>query len=270
MGANHPNEIEFLCSIAQPTHSAITNIGLAHLEGFDNLEGVVRTKNELYKYIAKNKGHVFVNNENDLLLKLSAGINHTTYGETGMVNATIANTTPFISINYNNKLIKSKLIGNYQFENIMLSVCIGDFFNISLQNIKHAIEEYTPSNNRSQILKTKKNKLILDAYNANPSSMNAMLCSFSRQEYENKICILGDMLELGDYAQDEHKKIVNLCKKLSLECYFVGIEFNKVNNNAFINTNDFSKYLDNKSLSNKTILLKGSRGVELERLVPFL
>ena len=270
MGANHPNEIEFLCSIAQPTHAAITNIGLAHLEGFDNLEGVINTKNELYKYISKTKGYAFVNSADDRLLKLSVGIKRTTYGQTGMINATIENATPFISINYKKKLIKSKLIGNYQFENMMLSVCIGDFFNISLQNIKHAIEEYTPSNNRSQILKTKKNELILDAYNANPASMSAMLCSFAEQEYENKICILGDMLELGDYAQDEHEKIVNLCKKLSLECYFVGIEFNKVNKNSFINTDDFGQYLDNKSLSNKTILLKGSRGIELERLVPFL
>jgi len=270
MGANHPNEIEFLCSIAQPTHAAITNIGLAHLEGFDNLEGVVNTKNELYKYIARNKGHVFVNNENEILLKLSARINRTTYGQTGMINATIANTTPFISIKYKNKLIESKLIGSYQFENIMLSICIGDFFNISLQNIKQAIEEYAPDNNRSQMIETINNKLILDAYNANPSSMNAMLCSFEDQKYENKICILGDMLELGDYSQDEHTKIVNLCQRLSLKCYFIGIEFNKVTKNSFISTDDFGKYLDNKPLSNKTILLKGSRGIKLEKLVPFL
>jgi UDP-N-acetylmuramoyl-tripeptide--D-alanyl-D-alanine ligase len=186
-----------------------------------------------------------------------------------MVNAKIVNTTPFINIKYKNKLIESKLIGSYQFENIMLSICIGDFFNISLQNIKYAIEEYTPSNNRSQIVNTKNNTLVLDAYNANPSSMSAMLCSFAEQKYENKICILGDMLELGDYAKDEHTKIVNLCKKLSLECYFIGIEFNRVTKNSFISTDDFEKYLNNKPLVKKTILLKGSRGIELERLVPF-
>jgi len=270
MGANHQYEIEFLCNIVQHTHAVITNIGLAHLEGFGDLQGVIDTKNELYKYISKTKGYVFVNSADDMLVKLSEGIKRATYGKTGMINATIANTTPFISIKYKNKLIESKLIGSYQFENIMLSICIGDFFNISLQNIKQAIEEYAPDNNRSQMIETINNKLILDAYNANPSSMNAMLCSFEDQKYENKICILGDMLELGDYSQDEHTKIVNLCQRLSLKCYFIGIEFNKVTKNSFISTDDFGKYLDNKPLSNKTILLKGSRGIKLEKLVPFL
>jgi len=270
MGANHQYEIEFLCNIVQPTHAVITNIGLAHLEGFGDLQGVIDTKNELYKYISKTKGYVFVNSADDMLVKLSEGIKRATYGKTGMINATIANTTPFISINYKNELIKSKLIGNYQFDNIILSICIGNHFNISLQNIKQAIEEYTPENNRSQMIETANNKLILDAYNANPSSMGAMLYSFAEQEYTNKICILGDMLELGSHSAYEHQKIFNLCKELNLQCYFIGVEFNKTNNKSFISKNSFEQYLKDNPIANKTILLKGSRGVELEKLITLL
>ena len=270
MGANDLNEIEFLCDIAQPTHAAITNIGLAHLKGFRSLEGVIKTKNELYKYIKKSKGYAFVNNNDNLLLKLAKEIKHTTYGEEGITNAKVLSKIPFINIEYKNQLIKSNLMGSYQFENIMLSVCIGNYFNISLENIKQGIEKYIPSNNRSQVLKTQRNKLILDAYNANPSSMSAMIHSFSEQKDKNKLCILGDMLELGDYAEEEHKKIVNLCKKLSLECYFIGAEFHMATNNSFINTHKFQNYLKKINLSNKTILLKGSRSIKLEDLIPFL
>ena len=270
MGANHRHEIEFLCNIVQPTHAVITNIGLAHLGGFGNLQGVSDTKNELYKYISKAKGYVFVNSTDDTLVKLSEGIKRTTYGKTGMINTIISNTTPFISINYKNELIKSKLIGNYQFDNITLSICIGDYFNISLQNIKQAIEEYTPGNNRSQIIETTNNKLILDAYNANPSSMKAMLYSFAEQEYTNKICILGDMLELGGHSAYEHQKIFNLSQKLNLKCYFIGVEFNKISNESFISKKVFEQYLKDNPIANKTILLKGSRSVELEKLVTLL
>lgn len=270
MGANHKNEIDFLCNIAQPTHAIITNIGLAHLEGFNSLEGVLKTKNELYQYVKDNKGYVFVNNNDKLLIKLAEKIEHTTYGKDGKIEGELVDTDPFINIKYKDIVIRSKLIGIYQFENIMLSVCVGNYFNISLKNIKKGIEKYIPSNNRSQIIETEKNKIILDAYNANPSSMNAMLHSFSKQEYRNKLCILGDMLELGDYAQSEHKKIVELCRHLSLECFFIGTEFNLITKNAFINTHEFLEYLKNKNLSNKTILIKGSRSIKLEDLVPFL
>ena len=270
MGANHQYEIEFLCNIVQPTHAVITNIGLAHLKGFGDLQGVIGAKNELYKYISKTKGYAFVNSDDDMLLKLSAGIKRTTYGKTGVINAIISNTTPFISINYKNELIKSKLIGNYQFDNITLSICIGNHFNISLQNIKQAIEEYTPENNRSQMIETANNTLILDAYNANPSSMEAMLYSFAEQEYTNKICILGDMLELGSHSAYEHQKIFNLSKELNLKCYFIGVEFNKIINKSFISKNTFEQYLKDNPIANKTILLKGSRSVELEKLIALL
>jgi len=243
MGANHQKEIEFLCDIAKPTHGVITNIGTAHLEGFKNLDGVIKTKNELFQFISKNKGHLFVNSEDKLLLELSNTIEKTTYGYKGDINGEINATTPLLHVNYRDGIIKSQLIGNFQHTNIMLAICIGDYFNVSNDNIRKSIERYIPSNNRSQIIETKNNTLILDAYNANPSSMKAMLISFSEQAYTNKICILGDMLELGEYSKTEHQEITSLCKNLNLSCYFIGEEFQKVNNDAFKNRQDFKREL---------------------------
>jgi len=270
MGANHQHEIEFLCAIAQPTHGVITNIGSAHLEGFVDLKGVINAKNELYQFIENSNGYIFVNHEDKKLIKLSEKINQTTYGEFGDVKATVASKTPYLNIYYNDVLIKSKLIGSYQFDNILLAVCIGEYFNISLNNIKTAVEDYSPINNRSQIIKTKSNTLILDAYNANPSSMSAMLYSFAEQTYENKICILGDMLELGEYSEKEHYKIISLCKKLHLDTIFIGEDFKKLKENTFQNREIFEEHLVINPITNKTILLKGSRGIRLEKLVELL
>ena len=270
MGANHQKEIEFLCNIAKPTHGVITNIGTAHLEGFKNLDGVIKTKNELFQFIAKNKGHLFVNAEDELLLNLSNTIEKTTYGYKGDISGEINATTPLVHVNYKDSIIKSHLIGDFQFNNIMLAICIGDYFNISNDNMQQNIENYIPSNNRSQIIETKNNTLILDAYNANPSSMKAMLVSFSKQDYTNKICILGDMLELGEYSKKEHQKITALCKELNLSCYFIGGEFKKVNNDAFKNRQDFEEHIQKETIRGKTVLLKGSRGIGLEKLIEYL
>ncbi len=270
MGANHQKEIEFLCNIAQPTHAVITNIGSAHLEGFGNLQAVINTKNELYQFIAKTNGHLFVNSADDLLLKLSDSISKTTYGETGDLKGEIKSNTPFLTLIYQSYPINSQLIGNFQFSNIMLAICIGDYFDISTSNIKNSIESYTPTNNRSQIIESKNNILILDAYNANPSSMKAMLLSFSEQKHTNKLCILGDMLELGKESEKEHQGIVTLCKKLNLNCYYIGEEFKKVNQESFENRRAFEKELEQKVISEKTILLKGSRGIGLEKLAKYL
>ena len=270
MGANHQKEIEFLCNIAKPTHGVITNISRAHLEGFKNLEGVIKTKNELFQFIAKNKGRLFVNAEDELLLHLSNTIERTTYGYKGDIRGEITATTHLVHVNYKDNIIKSHLIGDFQFNNIMLAICIGDYFNISNDNMQQNIENYIPSNNRSQIIETKNNTLILDAYNANPSSMKAMILSFSKQDYTNKICILGDMLELGKYSKKEHQKITALCKTLNLNCYFIGEEFKGINNNAFKNRRDFEEKIQKKTIKGKTILLKGSRGIGLEKLVEYL
>jgi len=270
MGANHQNDIELLCNIAQPNYGVITNIGSAHLEGFKNLQGVIKTKNELYNYIRKNNGTIFVNNEDKLLQKLSQDINKFTYGIDGFCKGKITKNTPFINIKFNHYEIKSKLIGEYQFSNIMLAVCIGIQFNVKESNIKNAIESYKPENNRSEIIRTKNNKLILDAYNANPSSMKAMIISFSKLNYKNKLCILGDMLELGRYSTDEHKSVINLCKKLNLESITIGREFIKANENAFKSRCEFELFLKSNPIKNKTILLKGSRGISLEKLTKYL
>jgi len=270
MGANHQKEIEFLCNIAQPTYGVITNIGSAHLEGFGNLQGVIDTKKELYKFISHNKGHLFVNAEDELLLSLSKGIMQKTYGKSGDITGLVTDTTPLLSIKYNNEIINSHLIGDFQFSNILLAICIGNYFNVSTQNIKRSIENYIPTNNRSQLIKTKTNTLILDAYNANPSSMKAMLNSFANQEYKNKLCILGDMLELGVEANKEHQEIITLTNELKLDCIFVGEIFNRLTENGFKTRNELAKNIQKNNIYNKTILLKGSRGIGLEQLIESL
>ena len=266
MGASHQKEIKFLCNIAQPTFGVITNIGSAHLEGFGNLQGVIDTKKELYEFISHNKGHLFVMAEDELLLSISNGIRQTTYGKSGDITGIITGITPLLSIKYNNKIINSHLIGEFQFSNVLLAISIGNYFNVSTQNIKKSIENYIPTNNRSQIVKTKKNTLILDAYNANPSSMKAMLNSFANQQYKNKLCILGDMLELGGGANKEHLDIIKLTNELELDCLFVGEIFHSLTKNSFKNKPELVKYILENNIHKKIILLKGSRGIGLEQL----
>ena len=267
MGANHQKEIEFLCNIAQPTFGVITNIGSAHLEGFGSLQGVIDTKKELYEFINYNKGHLFVNAGDKLLLSLSKGISQITYGTSGDIFGLITDITPLVSIKYNNEIINSHLIGDFQFDNILLAICIGKYFNVSNENIKKSIENYIPTNNRSQLVKTKKNTLILDAYNANPSSMKAMLNSFANQEYKNKLCILGDMLELGGESNNEHLEIIKLTNQLELDCIFVGEIFYSLTKNSFKNKQELVKYIQVNNIHKRTILLKGSRGIGLEQLI---
>jgi len=270
MGANHQKEIEFLCTIAQPTYGVITNIGSAHLEGFGNLQGVIDTKNELYEFINHNKGHLFVNAEDELLLNLSNGISQITYGKSGEITGLVTDITPLLSVKYNNEIINSHLIGDFQFSNIMLAISIGKYFNVSTQNIKRSIENYIPTNNRSQLVKTKTNTLILDAYNANPSSMKAMINSFANQQYKNKLCILGDMLELGRESEKEHLDIIKLTNQLELDCIFVGEIFNSLTENGFKTRNELVKNIQENNIHKKTILLKGSRGIGLELLIEHL
>jgi len=267
MGANHQKEIEFLCNIAQPTYGVITNIGSAHLEGFGSLQGVIDTKKELYEFINHNKGHLFVNAEDQLLLSLSNGISQITYGKSGDVFGLITEITPLLSIKYNNEIINSYLIGDFQFYNILLAICMGKYFNVSNHNIKKSIENYIPTNNRSQLVKTKKNTIILDAYNANPSSMKAMLNSFANQKYKNKLCILGDMLELGEESNKEHLEVIKLTNELKLDCLFVGEIFNSLTENSFKTRNELAQNIQKNNIYNKTILLKGSRGIGLEQLI---
>ncbi len=270
MGANHEKEIAFLCDIVKPTHGVITNIGSAHLEGFKSIQGVIDAKNELYDFIKAHDGYLFVNNDDSILAELSNHKKKISYGKNSTLNISASRNTPFLNVIWNETVIKSNLIGDYQLYNISLAICIGNYFNLSKKNIKDAVESYIPKNNRSEIIETESNVIIMDAYNANPSSMKAMISSFDKQNYKNKLCILGDMHEMGEFSNKEHSKVLEICQNLSLEFLLVGKEFKKLNSNAFDNTSDLKKFITEHPIENKTILLKGSRGIGLEKLIEAL
>ena len=271
MGANHPGEIKKLCEITQPNYGVITNIGLAHLEGFKSLEGVQKAKKELYDYIKLSNGSIFINNEDKFLNTISTDIKRISYGTSGNVSGNIESSLPFININYKNSKIKSNLSGNYQFYNIMLSICIAEYFKIKKNDIIKAISEYTPSNNRSQIIKTTNNKILLDAYNANPSSMTAAINSFASDEISNKVLIIGDMFELGDHSTEEHKKIIDLTIRTKIKSFFIGSNFKNHNTkNSYETIEKFIKIIKEKPITDCFIFMKGSRGIALEKLVKYL
>jgi len=268
MGANHEKEISFLCEIAKPNYGTITNIGRAHLEGFKDIKGVKKTKKELYDYIYKENGKIFINNNDNVLNDISKNINSISYGQKGSTTGAIKCSNPFISVLYNEIEISTNLIGEYQFENIMLAICVANYFKIDKRNIKKAISEYRPDNNRSQVIQTTTNTVILDAYNANPSSMEKMIESFSKIKEQNKVCILGEMGELGKFSKKEHVSIIDLVKNLNLTTFFIGKEFvNLKQSNSFLTVEHFNQYIEKNSIKNSTILLKGSRSVALEKVI---
>ena len=268
IGANHEKEISFLCEIAKPNYGIITNIGRAHLEGFKDINGVKKTKKELYDYIYKENGKIFINNNDKVLNDISKNINSISYGKKGSTTGVIKSSNPFVSVLYNKIEITTNLIGEYQFENIMLAICVANYFKIDKRNIKKAISEYRPDNNRSQVIQTTTNTVILDAYNANPSSMEKMIESFSKIKEQNKVCILGEMGELGKFSKKEHVSIIDLVKKLNLTTFFIGKEFvNLKQSNSFLTVEHFNQYIEKNSIKNSTILLKGSRSVALEKVI---
>ncbi|MCG7502577.1 UDP-N-acetylmuramoyl-tripeptide--D-alanyl-D-alanine ligase [Tenacibaculum sp. Mcav3-52] len=266
MGANHAKEIEFLSEIANPDYGYITNFGSAHLEGFGSLEGVVKAKSELYDYLrAKNK-KVFVNPNEEKQIAKTKDIESITFDE----SIKFLEANPFVKLSYNNTEILSNLIGAYNFANISAAITIGNYFNVTTELIKEAIESYVPSNNRSQVINTKTNRIILDAYNANPTSMKAALESFSKLQANNKTIILGDMFELGKYSSNEHQSIVNFIKELNLdEAFLIGENFYKTTTKykRFNGFYEFEEYIKNNQIESSTILVKGSRGMALERVV---
>ena len=270
MGANHKNEIDFLCNISKPTHGVITNIGKAHLKGFGDYDGVLKTKNELYNYIKHNNGMLFVNKDDEQLVNLANEISQENYGHKSNLELRITSNKPFINIKWGEYILKSNLIGEYQYYNIALAVCIGKHFKISNEKICIQIKKYKPKNNRSQVINTKNNVVILDAYNANPSSMKAMIYSFANQNHDNGLLILGDMLELGAYSINEHNLIISICKKLNLNFILVGEEFSKVQKDSLKGVEELCEFVKKNPINNKTILIKGSRGISLELIVPFL
>ena len=266
MGANHVNEIEFLCNISQIDFGLITNIGKAHLEGFGSYENIIKTKNELYEYLYSKNNIVFVNGDDELLMNLSKKMNRILYHD----YSEIQNTSSFLSISVEDIIINSQLIGSYNATNIIAAYSIGRYFGINSNKLADALSNYKPSNNRSELKKTElKNLLILDAYNANPSSMELAISSLIKNKKNNPYFILGDMLELGQNSLKEHQSIINLLEvNNTINVLLVGPEFGN-SKHSFIHfkqTNDLKEYLKQNPIKNSTILLKGSRGMKLEEL----
>ncbi len=279
MGANHQKEIEFLCSIAQPDFGYITNFGKAHLEGFGGLEGVIKGKSEMYEYLISNEKLIFVNFDDAIQVEKTKKAKTHTFGfnkSDTAVNISEIKANPFVSITYKNEVIASNLIGLYNATNISAAITIGTYFNVSLPEIKDAIEGYIPENNRSQLIKKNSNEIILDAYNANPSSMAVAIANFLQLEKPLKVAILGDMFELGEESREEHKGIRNLLSNESqVTTFFIGNDFyqNKIDKENLHFYETFEAFLvDFKKLQfeNHTILIKGSRGMAMERILEFL
>ena len=270
MGANHLKEIELLCEIAKPNFGIITNIGKAHIEGFGSIDNILIGKTELYRYLEKNNGTVFVNSDDKKLSKSTYGLNSISYGSESIYAPQITIDDIYVNIFCLGTTFKSNLIGKYQKFNIALAICIGDYFKIDKFLIQEAIQNYIPKNNRSQIIKTKRNKVLMDAYNANPNSMRETINYFDYINYEKKFLILGDMLELGDTSEIEHKEIINLITEKEYEFILVGDIFSSIKKeNSFKNVDSVPKK-NLLELEKYFILVKGSRSVTLEKILNYL
>lgn len=278
MGANHQKEIEKLAEIALPDYGYITNFGKAHLEGFGGFEGVIKGKSELYQHLKENDKTIFINADDDLQTKLTKNAKTVSFSEHQTANYTIKtlSSSPTIVVKNENTIIKSKLIGNYNTKNIAVAIAIGLYFDIEIEHIKYAIESYSPTNNRSQIITKNTNKIILDAYNANPTSMAAALENLSLMEAKKKLVILGDMFEIGKTSAEEHQTIIDKIRKYNFyKAFVIGENFNKTELksekiHAFKTLEEFSKNFKNETIQENTILIKGSRGMKLERVLELL
>jgi UDP-N-acetylmuramoyl-tripeptide--D-alanyl-D-alanine ligase len=280
MGANHRGEIAALCDIALPDHGLITNIGRAHLEGFGSVEGVLKTKGELFEFLMKNQKTLFVN-ENDHLVKslLPHGYRNSVFYHNSFCNATMVSGDPYLNLDIqiadHRFPVKTKLIGKYNVENILAAVAVGNFFGVPDKDIKQAIEEYQPENYRSQFIDSGRNKIVMDAYNANPSSMMSAIDNFFQMEGKKKMLIIGQMLELGDAAKNEHRKIIEYLKgKLYADVVLIGDHFVEAGKGYqfkyYKTVDDFIDELDPAEIHSRLILIKGSRGNRLEKLLSFL
>ncbi|MFC0604765.1 UDP-N-acetylmuramoyl-tripeptide--D-alanyl-D-alanine ligase [Winogradskyella pulchriflava] len=278
MGANHQKEIEFLCNIAQPDYGLITNFGKAHLEGFGSIEGVIKGKSELYDYLKRHKKTIFINSDDQKQLnQIGDYPKVSTFGRNNNNDCKVEfiNANPFVSLKYEGIKINSKLIGDYNYGNIAVAVAIGQQFKVTAENIKNAIENYQPNNNRSEIIQKGTIEIILDAYNANPTSMLAALKNLKQLNSVNKYLFLGDMFELGPEAEMEHQEIVNfIASNFDKNVYLIGKNFYKTNTNSsilkFSTFEDLKPELKNLELENATLLIKGSRGMALERILDFI
>ncbi len=290
MGANHQQEIAFLCTISQPTHGLITNVGKAHLEGFGGVEGVKKGKGELYDYLKSTNGVVFVNGKDDVLLSMQAARNLkaiVVYGNDGVdnfISGMLAENNPWVGLQWTNNAtgesykVKSQLTGAYNLDNILAAICIGIYFKLNAAEVNKGISEYQPKNNRSQIIQTSINTLISDYYNANPSSMLVAIENMGNIAAGYKVLILGDMFELGNEATVEHEAVIKKALSTPIdECIFIGSEFYhakksmaiepSANAKFYATTADATIALKANPIKNATVLIKGSRGMALEKLV---
>jgi UDP-N-acetylmuramoyl-tripeptide--D-alanyl-D-alanine ligase len=273
MGANHLKEIEGYCQYAQPTHGLITNIGKAHLEGFGGAENVKKGKGELFEYIKQRNGTVFVNTDDDAVLELSRNLKDVIYYGSERANSTgtILKKDPFLEVLVRNEdSIQTNLVGAYNLPNVLAAVCIGRYFKIDFEKIKKAIENYSPSNSRSQLVKIKSNTIILDAYNANPGSMAAAIENFAAMKGDKKILLLGDMKELGNDSQKEHEAIISLIDKYTWHnVVLVGKSFSENNHDyiSFENSMQAREWFRKENIENAHILIKGSRSMQMEKVI---
>lgn len=284
MGANHQGEIKTLSEIACPDFGIITNVGKAHLEGFGSFEGVKKTKAELYDFIKVHSGFLFINSGNAYLMEMaeksgfksdnSKLIKYSLNDTEASVKAEVTGRSPFVSLNCDTNNggfeVDTKLIGDYNAENLLAAVTIGNYFGLTNEEIKRGLENYEPNNNRSQLLMTANNKLIVDAYNANPTSMKAAISNFTAMEVSPKAVILGDMLELGDFSTDEHFAVVEELLKAGFDkVLLVGSEFVATETHfpCFTNVDEAGAYLEKNPLKDYYVLIKGSRGIKLEKLI---
>ena len=279
MGANHKKEIEFLCQLATPDYGYITNFGKAHLEGFGGVEGVIEGKSEMYAYLSFANKTTFINLEDPIQVEKSQSLTCYSFGinkSSAAVNITAIEANPFVTIKYDGYSIVTHLIGLYNANNINAALTIGKYFEVPMDSIKEALENYIPENNRSQMVVKGSNTILLDAYNANPSSMAVAIDNFIQLEKPNKIMVLGDMFELGEESLFEHQQLVQrLSGVLDVRCFFVGKAFFDCGivqeNFQFYATFDaFSAYLTDHPFSDATLLINGSRGMALERTLNYL
>ncbi|MFO0321638.1 MAG: UDP-N-acetylmuramoyl-tripeptide--D-alanyl-D-alanine ligase [Bacteroidota bacterium] len=286
MGANHQGEIALLSSICNPDFGLITNIGKAHLEGFGGEEGIRKGKGELYQHLKSKNGKIFINGNDKILLELSGEVEKIYYGEneTFDVYGQLIKNSEFVEFKWvqkskslkNRPLIKTHLFGHYNFINVLCAACIGNYFEVEDHLINEALNEYIPDMNRSQVKVTKNNSLILDAYNANPTSISLAIEHFVKQPFKNKTIILGDMFELGIYSENEHKNILNKLKKIKeVKLILIGENFHALKDHYsdflfFKKIEDAETHLHNHKILNGYILIKGSRAIHLEKLVDFL
>ena len=284
MGANHPGNIKELCEIAEPNYGVITNVGRAHLEGFGTFENVVKTKCELYDYIRENEGKVFVNRDNSILYDLSEGMDRILYGKNDpslFASGTIADASPFLEFDWSffdsSYRVKTRLVGEFNFDNAIAAVAVSKFFGINAERISSSLEAYEPTNYRSQFMRTARNDLIIDTYNANPTSMKTALDYFiSIPSSLPKMAILGEMKELGEISESEHKRMIAyLTDNSNMDIYLVGQVFKNIiapdsKYRFFESVVELNTFLKNDPIKGYYIFIKGSHSIQLDKTIEFI